>query len=105
MPKRREMQQSFGDGDGQASSSDIIRTGMVPSPPQAEVLDTGMPTCMHSGPKDHTPLGGELNTTLAEMNNKEIIDNGMTEKEFIDFDLVQEKPVEGNIDERRGIDL
>ena len=46
-----------------------------------------------------------MNTALAKMNNKEIIDNGMTENEFIDFDLVQEKSVEGNIDERKGIDL
>ena len=90
---------------GKLPHVDIIRTGMVPSPPQAEVLDTCMPTCMHSDPKDQKPLGGELNMALAEMNNKEIIDNGMTEKEFIDFDLVQEKPVEGNIDERKGIDL
>ena len=39
------------------------------------------------------------------MNTKEIIDIGMMEKEFSDFDLVQEKPVEENIDERKGIDL
>ena len=60
---------------------------------------------MHSDPKDQKPIGGELNTTLAEMNTKEIIDIGMMEKEFSDFDLVQEKPVEENIDERKGIDL
>ena len=60
---------------------------------------------MHSGPKDQKPIGGELNTTLAEMNTKEIIDIGMMEKEFIDFDPVQEKPVEENIEEIKGIDL
>ena len=80
---------------------DIIGTGMDPNPPRAEILDT----CMHSDPKDQKPIGGELNTTLAEMNTKEIIDIGMMEKEFSDFDLVQEKPVEENIDERKGIDL
>ena len=45
------------------------------------------------------------NTTLAEMNTKELIDIGMIENEFIDFDLVQETLVEENIDERKGIDL
>ena len=60
---------------------------------------------MHSGPKDQKPIGGELNTTLAEMNTKEIIDIGMMEKEISHFDLAQEKLMEENIDERKGIDL
>ena len=70
---------------------------MDPNPPRAEILDT----CMHSDPKYQKPIGGELSTALAEMNTKEIIDIGMMEKEFSDFDLVQEKPVEENIDERK----
>ena len=33
------------------------------------------------------------------------MNNGMMEKEYIDLDLVQEKPVEEDIDKRKGIKL
>ena len=96
-PKHRELQQYSRHGDGQASSSghNQSRYGSKPS------SSWNIGYLYVFWPKGPEVDRGEQNTTLAETNTKEIMDIGMMEKKFIDFDLVHEKPVEEDIEERR----